>query len=302
MAILADFNNIANAVVHKALYSNELTEETTSSLLFLGKIRQINSQFRDTYGELILCADHRSWRLDEYPFYKHRRRMKKEEEEKMEDAIFQQIYEEIHDMWETLSAVKVYQTVKVYGAEGDDIMATLAQKLPGKHLIVSGDKDMTQLTRFSNIKVYNPIKKEMVDNGKDYYRLLTLTGDSGDDIPNILSDDDTFADPDKKQRTLSAKMKQTLMEAVDIEETIKSTNFKHIPASEVLKNYHRNKKLIDLTEIPENISEAIMAEHAKPFRRGDVMNMLVRLSASLYMNQMDDFVPKVSDTSDLDIF
>ena len=302
MAILVDWSNVANATTHKALALNEIDQETTSSKILLGKLRQINTEFRDKYGEIVLCADHRSWRYDVFPEYKYRRKLKRETEEQLEGSIIQDIFAEIHSMWDILNDERVYRTVKCYGAEGDDVMAVLAQTLPGRNLIVSADKDMTQLTRFSNIDVYNPIKKTMADNGPEFYRLLTLTGDPGDDIPNILSDDDTFVDANKKQRTLSAKMKQTLMEAVDIEETIRCTNFKHLPASEVLRNYRRNKSLIDLTQTPDEVKERIIEEYNKPFKRGTVMNMLVRLQCADYLSKESDFWPKVSDDNELDIF
>lgn len=300
--ILADFSNISSAVTMKAIQLNELDQETTPAKLLLGKLRQINTQFRDTYGEMVLCADHRSWRFDVFPEYKYRRKKKREAEEQLEGSAIGMIFDEIKAMWEILDDEKVYRTVKTYGAEGDDVMAVLAQEVPGNHLIVSADKDMSQLTRFSNIKVYNPIKKEMVDNGKDYFRLLTLTGDPGDDVPNILSDDDTFVDPNKKQRTLSAKMKETLMGAIDVEDEIRATNFKHLPASEVLRNYHRNKALVDLTQTPTEVKTRIHEEFNKEFRRGDVMNMLIRLKCAEYSSRMEDFVPAIKVESDLDLF
>ena len=302
MAILIDWSNVANATTHKALALNEIDQETTSSKILLGKIRQINTEFRERYGEIVLCADHRSWRYDVFPEYKHRRKVKREAEEKLEGSIIAEIFDEIHSMWDILNDERLYRTVKTYGAEGDDVMAVLAQSLPGRHLVVSADKDLSQLTRFSNIDVYNPIKKAMADNGKDFYRLLTLTGDPGDDIPNILSDDDTFVDENKKQRTLTAKIKAQLMAAVDVEEEIKSMNFKHLPASEVLRNYHRNKALIDLTQTPQEVKDRIVEEFNKPFKRGSVMNMLVRLQCSEYLTKESDFWPNVSDDNELDIF
>uniref|UniRef100_A0AAU8HXT5 Exonuclease n=1 Tax=Rhizobium phage LG08 TaxID=3129229 RepID=A0AAU8HXT5_9CAUD len=303
MAILADWSNIASAVTMKAIQLNELDDqETTPASLLLGKLRQINTEFRGKYGELILCADHRSFRFDVFPEYKYRRRKKREAEEVLEGSIIQQVFEEIHSMWDILHDEQVYRTIKCYGAEGDDVMAVLAQETPGPNLVVSADKDMAQLTRFNHIQVYNPIKKVMADNGKDYYRLLTLTGDPGDDVPNILSDDDTFVDPNKKQRTLSAKMKAQLMAAVDVEDEILRTNFKHLPASEVLRNYKRNKALVDLTQTPKEVKDKIMTEYNKEIRRGDVNNMLIRLRQGQYVQKAEDFYPELKTVSDLDLF
>ena len=51
-----------------------------------------------------------------------------------------------------------YKMIEVYGAEADDIIATLCKHFQDeKIMIVSGDKDFIQLQTYPNVKQYSPI-------------------------------------------------------------------------------------------------------------------------------------------------
>ncbi len=81
--------------------------------------------------------------------------------------------------------------------EADDIIATLSKKAEKENyevIIVTPDKDINQLVN-ENIKIYNPMKEEIVDIEKikekygilpsQFLDYLTLIGDSIDNIPGI---------------------------------------------------------------------------------------------------------------------
>ena len=74
-------------------------------------------------------------------------------------------------------------------------------------LIISSDKDFQQLQSFGNIKQYSPAHREYLvcENPEWYLSNHIIRGDSSDGIPNILSDDDTFINPDKKQTIMNKK-------------------------------------------------------------------------------------------------
>jgi DNA polymerase-1 len=87
--------------------------------------------------------------------------------------------------------------LQVVGAEGDDIMATLARKLTGQDVrvvLVSRDKDLDQLIA-PNVVLYDPMKEEEIDAEKLFaakgYRpgqaldVQSLCGDDSDNIPGI---------------------------------------------------------------------------------------------------------------------
>ena len=76
--------------------------------------------------------------------------------------------------------------LEVYGAEADDIIATLCGELEfdnGKTLILSGDKDFIQLQRYGNVTQYSPITKKFINGVElmsDYLNEHILKGDTGD--------------------------------------------------------------------------------------------------------------------------
>ena len=141
--------------------------------------------------------------------------------------------------------------IEVYGAEADDIIATLCKHFQDeKIMIVSGDKDFIQLQTYPNVKQYSPILKKHV-NGEDpetYIKQHILKGDTSDGIPNVLSPDHTFTEG-LRQRPLTKKKIETWMNM-------------HIDDfdEEVKRNYIRNEKLIDLKKIPEVLEKVIMVD------------------------------------------
>ena len=87
--------------------------------------------------------------------------------------------------------------LEIPGYEADDIIATLAKKaenLGFEVIIVTPDKDMNQLID-KHIKIFNPMKEEIVDtqkviekygvNPQQFIDYLILVGDSIDNIPGI---------------------------------------------------------------------------------------------------------------------
>ena len=117
-----------------------------------------------------------------------------------------------------------------------------------KYLIISGDKDFKQLQKYSNVSQYSPIQKVMVveDNPIRYLHEQIIKGDRSDGIPNILSADDVFITKTKQ----SPITKKKLAEWSEVDD---------IPlGSETKKYYNRNKKLIDLEQIPNALVESII--------------------------------------------
>jgi hypothetical protein len=79
-----------------------------------------------------------------------------------------------------------------------------------------------------------------------------LRGDSGDGVPNILSDDDVFVVDDKRQNRLTQKV------ITEIKENINT-----ISGSPHYRNWDRNKTLIDFDMIPEQLETNIISEFNK---------------------------------------
>jgi 5'-3' exonuclease len=143
-----------------------------------------------------------------------------------------------------------YKFLEIYGAEADDIIGVLCSEYSEEIMIISGDKDFIQLQKSPNVKQYSPITKKMVngENPGGYLKEHIFKGDTSDGVPNVLSPDNTFTDG-LRQKPLTKKKIASWVEH----------NFEDVaPNDEVKRNYQRNRKLIDLTYTPEELSSEII--------------------------------------------
>jgi len=89
----------------------------------------------------------------------------------------------------------------------------------------------------------------------DKYRFEhILHGDKGDGVPNFLSPDDC----------LVTGVRQTPIYQVKIDAWYTQVPESFCNNEKMLANYYRNKKLVDLTEIPADVEAAILAEFSVP--------------------------------------
>ena len=245
--ILVDMNQISLASLMMSLHMNkgELDDEMVRHMI-LNSVRMYRTMFNEDYGEIVLTYDSRAyWRREAFPQYKHSRRKGRETDDKDWNSIFgvlNQIKDEIKEFLP-------YKVVETYGAEADDVIATLCKHYQSeKIMIVSGDKDFIQLQKYNNVSQYSPITKKLV-NGVDavvYIKEHILKGDKSDGIPNVLSPDHTFTD-DLRQRPLTSKKMKSIL-AQDIDDL----------NDELKRNYQRNEKLINLDNVPEKLEGNIL--------------------------------------------
>ena len=245
--ILVDMNQIslASLMMHLHMNKGELDDEMVRHMI-LNSVRMYRTMFNEDYGEIVLTYDSRAyWRREVFPQYKHSRRKGRETDDKDWDSIFgvlNQIKDEIKEFLP-------YKVVETYGAEADDVIATLCKHYQSeKIMIVSGDKDFIQLQKYDNVSQYSPITKKLV-NGVDavvYIKEHILKGDKSDGIPNVLSPDHTFTD-DLRQRPLTSKKMKSIL-AQDIDDL----------NDELKRNYQRNEKLINLDNVPEKLEGNIL--------------------------------------------
>jgi len=143
-----------------------------------------------------------------------------------------------------------YKFLEIYGAEADDIIGTLCSEYSEEIMIISGDKDFIQLQKYPNVKQYSPITKKMINgvNPGGYLKEHIFKGDVSDGVPNVLSPDNTFTDR-LRQKPLGKNKIASWMEH-EFEDVA--------PNDEVKRNYQRNRKLIDLTYAPKELSMEII--------------------------------------------
>ena len=248
--ILVDMSQISLASMMMHLNMNKTTKPDEGMVrhMILNSLRMYRMRFKEEYGELILCFDSRHyWRRDHFPYYKAGRKKSREDSNLDWDSIFSCL----NDIKQELKDYFPYKHLEVYGAEADDIIATLCLELEydnGKTLILSGDKDFIQLHRFTNVSQYSPITKKFIKDVDPHQYLdeHILKGDSSDGVPNVLSPDNTFVDGLRQKPLGKKKIAEWTGEILMPVEMA-------IPDGEVKRNFQRNQQLIDLSKAPEEI-------------------------------------------------
>ena len=231
--------------------------------MVLNSIRTYRIKFVEDYGELVLCYDSKHyWRKDVFPQYKsHRKKMRESS-----DFDWNTIFNTLNALKEELRENFPYKMLEVYGAEADDIIATICESQKENIMIVSGDKDFIQLQKYKNVKQWNPVQKKML-NGKNpelYLKEHIIKGDRSDGIPNVLSDDNSFVDK-IRQKPLTKKKIQSWVEH----------DFMDVaPNEEAKRNYHRNTTLVDLSKIPQDLKDKIKETYKTTPILGDRKNLI----------------------------
>ena len=288
--ILVDFNQIAIGSVMVSLHRGEKLSEDFVKHLILNQIRFYRSKFKEEYGEIVICCDSKHyWRRDYFPLYKAARKKDREATGHDWDTIFSCLHAIRDDLVEHFP----YKVVEVYGAEADDIIATLVRyvKTNRKHLILSSDKDFIQL-HSPNVDQFSPVSKKLV-NGKDpkeYLREHILKGDRSDGVANVLSDDDTFVE-DKRQKPLRKTVVNTIMEAMNDHDPIDLHNLAKCSKDTWIRNYQRNQTLIDLGFIPDELMADINKEYnnAKEGERSQLLNYFIENRLTQLIDNVGDF-------------
>jgi hypothetical protein len=206
----------------------------------LNVLRLYRSKFVSEFGELILCCDSRkSWRKDIFPNYKASRKKTRS----AAPVDWENLYECLNLLKEELIEWFPYQVLEVEKAEADDIIAVLVGLANERTLILSSDKDFVQLHQF-NVRQYSPMQKKFVEGDSKWsLHEKLIKGDVGDGVPNIMSDDNVFIDEGRRQKPITKKKVDAWFE-LDPDMYCDA---------EMLRNYNRNKQLIDLSEVPESI-------------------------------------------------
>ena len=280
--ILVDLNQvlISNLMAQTRGKSDIKPNKEMIRHMVINSLRGFNLKFKEQYGTMVLCADAGDpWRRDIYPNYKHARRKGRVDSATDWDNIFNCITEIKNEIAENFPYVMMY----IEKAEADDIIGALVFNHSNEPImIISGDKDFIQLQSNTNVKQYSPIQKVFVGEGLDPKKFLheqIIKGDRSDGIPNILSPDDIFL-TGEKQRPINKKR---------LEEW---ANVSNIPlGSETSKYYERNKRLIDLSCIPQELEETIINNYTnyKIPNRSKLLPYFIEHKLKALMTNIGDF-------------
>jgi hypothetical protein len=285
--ILVDMNQVTISNLMMQLGSkrdNELDENLVRHMV-LNSIRGYRSRFHEAFGEMVLCYDSKKyWRREYFPNYKSNR--KKDRANSGLD--WNTIFETLNNIRDEIKETFPYKVLEVEGAEADDCIAAIVQHVaetPSEFehiLILSGDKDFIQLHKYNNVQQYSPtVKKFIKDIDPDIYiREHVLKGDRSDGVPNFLSPDNTFVD-ELRQRPLTKKKLETWI-------GLEPTDY---CSDEMLRNYQRNKTLIDLECIPSDLKVKILEDYqnAEHGDRSKLLNYFIKKRLKNLMNDIGDF-------------
>jgi len=294
--ILVDFNQTLISNLMSQIGSNPNAELNESLIrhMVLSSILSYKQKFSAEYGELIFCADDKKyWRKSVFPYYKANRK-------KMRDSSkfdWNLIFTTLNKIKQELMEQFPYTVIQAEGAEADDIIATLVKYTqtnelqkqgldmqPQKVLIISADKDFFQLQKHSNVVQFSPMQKKFIrsDDPKKYLLEHIMRGDSGDGIPNILSPDAVFITEGIRQKPLRSDKVAQYIVLEDPEKFCDDT---------MLRNFHRNRQLIDLENVPEEIQEkiVILYKNGPQGSRKNLLNYFIENRLKYLLDSISEF-------------
>ena len=283
--IVIDYNQIAISTFMAEVGGRKDIEVNPDLLrhMIINTIRSYKSKFAGEYGELVIACDNRHyWRKREFPHYKAHRRKTREKSEFNWSAIFDALSMVRNELDEYFP----YAVIDVDGAEADDVIGTLAeysQKDGDPFLIVSGDHDFQQLQKWSNVRQFAPAQKKWVKITEPASAVLMehiITGDKGDGIPNMLSQDDCFVEG-IRQRPIRKKLLSEW----------KMMKPEEFVTSETAHGFMRNQKLVDLTKTPDSIKEDIISsyERQQGGDRSQLLNYFIKHKMKHMIECLGDF-------------
>ena len=280
--LIIDFSQVVISGLQGAVSSSKINvlDEDLIRHLMLNSVRSAVFKFKRDYSNIIIACDSRNyWRKEVFPHYKAGR--KKNRDKSVLD--WAMIFDVMTKVKQELKENFPYKVIEVDRAEADDIFGTLVPRLASNEsiMMVSSDGDFKQLHQYGDVKQYSSMMKVFVKSPNPQLELKEkiLTGDSGDGIPSCLSNDDVFI-LGIRQKPLTAKIKERLL-PLDFND----------PTIEFSRNIQRNKLLIDLTMIPQDVKDAIVEEYEKEQTgsKNMIMKYFIKNKLSMLLECIDEF-------------
>lgn len=249
MVILVDMSNLAISALQKA-FAGDVDKTITESNIRHVVIKRLSEIHKKLgrHHKMILCFDSRNyWRKDIFPYYKATRSAKKNDNA----FSWEDFYNHYNIMKTELALYFPYKCVEVERCEGDDIINVLSNYFNGDVIIASSDTDDLQiLERHHNAKQFS-LKHNKFITCNDYnytLRMHVIEGDESDGIPSIISDPDTYVDPNKRCKPFTKK---------------KKSQYNFIIPEEHMVRFRQNESIIDMNKIPKQYEQAILDEYCK---------------------------------------
>lgn len=286
MAILMDFNQVILASLFQAVgnHTNIDIDENVIRHMFLNSVRMNRKKFNQEYGEIIICADGKNtWRRDAYPYYKANRKKTRDKS----DLDWNKVFNIMNVIRDEMREFFPYKVIHIDHCEADDIIGTIIHSEgtemntgAEKYLVLSADKDFIQLQTYANVDQYDPIRKRWLtdNNPTQFLEEHIIKGDSGDGVPNILSPDNCLAVGERQKPMTQKRMALYRGTNENMDE-------------ETIARYNRNKKMIDLNEVPQKYKDMIMAEYTREetVGRSQLFNFFITKKLKNLVSDIQDF-------------
>jgi DNA polymerase-1 len=180
-----------NAYIHRAyhalpLLSTSNNQQVNAVYGFIRLLLKIKSNFEPDY--ITVCFDYPSKNFRHKIFKEYKANRKP-----LDEALISQM----PLAREAVEALNIYK-VEVQGYEADDLIATIAKHNKGNSVqtvVVTGDKDILQLTEDESVLVWDDSKDIMYDSAKveekygvkpkQLLDIFAMTGDASDNVPGI---------------------------------------------------------------------------------------------------------------------
>ena len=255
--LIIDFFNVTISRIHQHCIEYDEAPELNlmriiATKAVLGYVVQ-HKKYADN-GVVIACDSKSNWRFRVFPLYKKNRKKKKEKSKFDYEMFYKNINILINEFRENLP----FKVMEVEGAEADDIISVISRIFSNKTdvCIVSSDKDFIQLQHIARpftIKQYSPYRGCFVTQNDIPITFAEhiIGGDADDGVPNIWSQKDVFLVDGIKQKSFT-KVKKEELNAIGL------TAYRKLQPPEIQERIDLNEQLIDLTKIPQDISDSII--------------------------------------------
>ena len=296
--IMVDYSQCALAAIlsfQRELKGDEAEVKNLIRHVTLSTLKSYKKKYGAEYGEMVICCDGRKyWRKEFFEHYKGSRKKNRD----ASSLDWKLIFDTLSEMREDLAKYFPYKVLHVEAAEADDIIAVMAKWLqsnrqciqglveePQKILILSSDKDFKQLQLYPQVRKWSPMQKKYItataQEIKDFMVEHIVKGDTGDGVPNILSQDNIFMIAER-QKTVSSKRLSEFIEK----------GFAACRDDTERRNWHRNSTLVDFQHIPETVTNNIVDAYLNSSPQGDkmsIMQYLIDNRCRLLLDDIEDF-------------
>lgn len=282
--ILIDFSPVVISRYTSIAYGSDDSYNIDIDLVRFATLRtiaDINSKFKQEYGEIVIAIDSKLkiWRKDIFPYYKQNRK-----EIKSKSKInWNQLLDYLNQIKDELIANLRFKVIEVDHAEADDVIGVLSRYCVSQNqqcLIVSRDKDFIQLQADNDlIKQYSLATDSFISND-DPRRFIfeqVLRGDRADGIPNILSPADSFISKVHQKR-----LTQKMIDSYWLDRKQLDSNLR----------YQINKRLIMLNYIPKEIRDKVINgyKYYSIPKGQDVLKYLIQTEQKQLLDRAGDLI------------